>query len=80
MTELAGSWVAPGYSTEFTHAFLARNLTENPLPQDESEDIHTVAVPISSVPQLIRDGELQDQMTIAIYCLAMHVLSDEATQ
>ncbi len=80
MTELGGSWVAPGYSTEFTHAYLARNLTENPLPQDESEDIHTVAVPISSVPNLIRDGELQDQMTIAIYHIALHGLSHETAE
>lgn len=76
-TALGGSWVAPGYSTEFTHAYLARNLTENPLPQDDSEDIHTVAVPLDSIPGMVRNGELQDQMTIATYYLAMHVFSKE---
>ena len=77
MTPLGGSWVAPGYSTEFTHAFLARNLTSDPLPQDASEDIHTVMVPLADVPRLIRDGELRDQMTIAIYYMAMHVFGNE---
>lgn len=80
MTPLGGSWVAPGYSTEFTHAFLARNLTRDPLPQDMGEDIHTVTVPLAEVPDLIRSGELQDQMTIAIYCMAFHVYGDVAMQ
>lgn len=77
-SELGGSWVAPGYSTEFTHAYLARNLTRNPLPQDESEDIHTTMVSIDEVPGLIRSGQLQDQMTIAVYYMAMHVFDKEA--
>ncbi len=78
MTPLGGMWVAPGYSTEFTHGYLARNLSENPLPQDEGEDIHTVEVPLSKVPALIRDGELQDQMTIAVLYTAMHVFDRES--
>lgn len=77
MTSLGGSWVAPGYSTEFTHAYLARNLTHDPLPQDNSEDILISNVPLADVPDLIRNGELQDQMTIAIYYLALHVFSNE---
>ncbi len=80
MTSLGGSWVAPGYSTEFTHAFLGRDLTKDPLPQDAGEDIHTVAVPVSSIPGMIRDGELQDQMTIAVFFMAMHVFGMEKTR
>lgn len=78
MAAIGGSWVAPGYSTEFTHAFIARNLTPDPLPQDEGEDIHTMTVPLDSVPALVRSGELQDQMTIAVYYLAMHVFDHQA--
>lgn len=80
LTELGGSWVAPGYSTEFTHAYLARDLHENPLPQDASEDIHTVAVPVEDIAGMIRSGELQDQMTIAIYYLASNVFDRGASQ
>ena len=77
MTGLGGSWVAPGYSSEFTHAYVARNLTEDPLPQDASEDIHTVVVPLAKLNDLIKQGELQDQMTIAIYHMAKHVFDEE---
>ena len=80
MTPLGGSWVAPGYSEEFTHAYAARDLHIDPLPQDEGEDIHTVMVPVSAVPDMIRSGELQDQMTIATYYTAMHVFREEVAQ
>lgn len=80
MVPLGGSWVAPGYSNEFTYAFIARNLTPDPLPQDAGEDIHVTMVPVNDVPRLIRDGELQDQMTIAIYYMALHVFAEEAKQ
>lgn len=80
LTELGGSWVAPGYSTEFTHAYAAHNLTESPLPQDAGEDIHTVEVPVEAVPGLIRSGELQDQMTIALFYLVAHVYDNETMQ
>lgn len=80
LAELGGSWVAPGYSTEFTHAFLGQDLHENPLPQDASEDIHTVAVPIEKMAGMIRDGELQDQMTIAVYYIASNVFDRGASQ
>lgn len=78
LTSLGGSWVAPGYSTEFNWGFLASNLTEDPLQQDDSEDIHTVEVKIEDIPRMIREGELQDQMTIAAYLAAAHVFETEA--
>jgi ADP-ribose pyrophosphatase len=80
MTPLGGSWVAPGYSAEFTHAFVAHNLTRDPLPQDTGEDIHTVMTSVADFPRMIREGELQDQMTIAVYYMAMHVFNEEAMQ
>ncbi len=75
MTALGGSWVTPGYSDEFNWGFLAKDLTPDPLPQDDGEDIHTVEVEIDAVPDMIRSGELQDQMTIAVFYAAMHVFN-----
>ncbi len=74
MTPIGGSWVAPGYSTEFTYAYLARDLRENPLPQDAGEDIQTVSVPVEKIGSMIRDRELQDQMTIAVYHIASTII------
>ena len=73
LTPIGGYWVAPGYSGEFSHAFVARGLVPDPLPQDDGEDIQAVEIPIDSVPGLIRSGELQDQMTIATIYAAFHV-------
>lgn len=80
LTPLGGSWVAPGYSTEFTFAFLARNLTRDPLPQDDGEDIHTIEVPLDDIPRMVRDGDLQDQMTIAVCYAAMHAFETGAVK
>ncbi len=80
MMPLGGSWVAPGYSTEYTHAYLAQDLHENPLPQDAGEDIHTVTVPIEKISTMIREGELQDQMTIAIYHIASNAFERGAAK
>ena len=80
MASLGGMWVAPGYSSEFTHASLATKLTSDPLPQDAGEDIHTVSVSVAEVPELIRAQELQDQMTIAVYYMAMHIFQENGFQ
>ncbi len=80
MKPIGGSWVAPGYSGEFTHAFVAYNLTPDPLPQDTGEDIHTVMTSFADLPRMIREGEMQDQMTIAVYYMAMHVFNEETMQ
>ena len=74
MSSLGGMWVAPGYSAEYTHAFLASDLHESPLPQDAGEDIHVQKLPLASIPEMIRNGDLQDQMTVATFYAASHLL------
>ncbi len=78
MSHIGGMWVAPGYSGEFTHAFLATDLHESPLPQDAGEDIHVHMVPLANVPAMIRSGDLKDQMTIATFYAASHLLEPGA--
>lgn len=80
LTPIGSSWVAPGYSAEYTYAFLATGLTPDPLPQDDGEDIHTVEVPLEDIPRMIRSGDLQDQMTIAAFYSAMYVFKNETAQ
>lgn len=80
LTPLGGTWVAPGYSSEFTYGFLATGLTPDPLPQDDGEDIHVVEVPVDDIPGLVRTGELQDQMTIAVFFTAMYLFETEAAR
>jgi len=73
LIRIGGSWVAPGYSTEYTHNFIAKDLVYSPLAQDDGEDIVVEAHDFSEIPELIRSGELEDQMTIAALLSAQHV-------
>ena len=66
---LGGFWVAPGYATEYTYAFVGYNLIRNPLPQDEAEDIKLAPYPLSAINTLIINRELEDQMTLATLSL-----------
>jgi ADP-ribose pyrophosphatase len=73
---IGGSWVAPGYSTEYCHAFIAMQLEPDPTPADEGEDIVVAEFDFSDVHRLIVEGELEDQMTIAALLSAQHVYMD----
>ena len=74
---IGGSWVAPGYSTEYSHAFIATELEPDPLPADEGEDIVVEEFDFSDIHRLIIEGELEDQMSIAALLSAQHVYMDK---
>ena len=75
---LPGFWVAPGYCTEFMHAFVARDLEPDSLEPDEDEDIQVERVRMAQIPGLIRSGEIRDGKTIA--ALLMVTSGYEASQ
>jgi len=76
---IGGSWVAPGYSTEYSYTYIATELEPDPLPADESEDIVVIEIELGDVHRLIIEGELEDQMTIAALLTAQHVYADYIT-
>jgi ADP-ribose pyrophosphatase len=65
--------LAPGYSDEIIHAFLAQDLEklEHPPGQDEDEDIETLLVSPQELTDMIRDGEPIDAKSIASFFLAL---------
>ena len=67
--------MAPGFCTEYMHAFIATDLTQSTLPPDEDENIEVEPVPLGQVPELIRSGEIQDAKSIAALLMAMHMYS-----
>ena len=73
---IGGSWVAPGYSTEYSHAFIATELEAAPLPADEGEDIVVMEFEFDDIHRLIAEGVLEDQMTIAALLTALHVYTE----
>jgi ADP-ribose pyrophosphatase len=65
LTRVGGGFMAPGYSTEFIHFFVARELKSAPLPQDKDEDISVERVPINDFRARIISGQIEDVKTIA---------------
>jgi len=67
---LGGTFLAPGYSTEFLHFYLAQELTPAPLPADKDEDIEVVELSWDEAFQQIARNEIRDAKTITGIFLA----------
>ncbi len=70
LVHLSSFWVAPGWATEFMHAYLATELTPSRLDADEDENIQVVRVPFDDAVAMFKTGEIQDGKTIASLLLA----------
>jgi ADP-ribose pyrophosphatase len=61
---LGGFYTAAGYTTEYIHLFLARDLSYAPLAQDHDEFIEIVKLPLTEALRQIETGEIVDSKTI----------------
>lgn len=61
---------APGYSDERIHIFLASDLRPVPQDLDKDEVLEVVRLPMDETLAMIRDGRIQDAMTIVGLLLA----------
>lgn len=77
LTHLGGFYASPGYSTEYLHAFLARNLKPSPLAQDDGEIIEIEKYPLSDIFHMVEDGTIQDSKTIATIAMARKYLLEK---
>lgn len=68
--KLGEFYLAPGYSSEFMHVYLATRLTPDPLPGDADEFLSAAAYPLAQVMEWVRGGELQDAKSLAALLLA----------
>lgn len=62
---LSSVYLAPGYSTEILHIFLARGLRSAPLPPDADEVLESVKFSWHEVQHMILEGEIRDAKTLA---------------
>lgn len=69
LEELGNFYLAPGYSTEFMHVYLATGLHPAPLPGDEDEFLSVVAYPIEQVFEMVNSGQLLDAKSLAALLL-----------
>ena len=68
---LGGFWMAPGFCTEFMHAYLATGLRPSPLPPDEDEAVDVVRIPITEILAHIQRGDIQDAKSISALLMTL---------
>ncbi len=69
---------SPGFSDEFTHLYLARDLSEVPLDRQgfEEQQMTVDEIPLDDVPSLIASGQLMDAKSIIGLTLARARISE----
>jgi ADP-ribose pyrophosphatase len=77
MTKLGEMYLAPGYSSEYMHIFLATGLFANPLSPDADEFLETVIIPKDRVFEMTALGEITDAKSLAALLLARPFLIGE---
>jgi len=63
--KLGSFYLAPGYSTEKIHAFVAKELEERRQKLEADEDIKVEKVKIKDLLVMINDGKIEDAKTLA---------------
>lgn len=72
---LGAFYLAPGYSTEYMHVFLATDLTPNPLPPDSDEFLRVEKIPVRRAMEMAERGEVPDAKSLAALLLARRRLN-----
>ena len=67
---LGGFYLAPGYSTEYMHVYLAQGLYYSPLKADADEFLQVEAVPLAKALQMAEKGLLPDAKSLAALWMA----------
>lgn len=70
---LFSAYLAPGYSTELIHAYLATGLTRRTAHTDEDENVEVVPVPLRDLETMILNGEIQDAKTLSAVLIALRL-------
>ena len=67
---IGGTWMAPGFCTEYIHYYLATSLRPDPLPPDADEHLSDpIAMTFDEVLAAIDHGEIEDAKTVAAVTL-----------
>jgi ADP-ribose pyrophosphatase len=70
LSKIGEYFLAPGYSTEYMHVYLATNLHPAPLPGDIDEFLSVETIPIKEAFHLAESGQLRDAKSLACLLLA----------
>jgi len=72
--KIGGFYLSPGYSTEYLHLYMAKDLEPSRLHAEDTENIDIIAIPIPQIPHLIASEEIQDAKSIAGLYIALKLL------
>lgn len=70
MRPLGAFFLAPGYSNEYMHIFLATQLKHDPLKPDADEFLQAESHPVANIFNMLENDEFKDAKTIAALALA----------
>lgn len=68
--EIGSFYLAPGYSTELMHVFMATGLVDDPLDPDADEYLVVEKMPVADALNLAISGQMQDAKSLAALLLA----------
>jgi ADP-ribose pyrophosphatase len=74
LKEIGSFYLAPGYSTELMHVFLAIGLVHDPLDPDADEFLSVEKMPVADALRLAETGKMQDAKSLAALLLAKQYL------
>jgi ADP-ribose pyrophosphatase len=70
MIPLGAAYMAPGFTDEYMHFYLARGLSAGETDFDEDEHIETHKIPIEALQKMIGDGKIIDAKTMVAFALS----------
>jgi ADP-ribose pyrophosphatase len=74
LTKIAYFYLAPGYSEEAMHVFLARELRPETLQADEDEFLSVEQIEVEEAYRMAQAGQIKDAKTLAALFVAREVL------
>lgn len=77
LEKIGDFYLAPGYSTEFMHVYLARELRHDPLEADADEFLSVEKVPIVEAMKMAEQGKIPDAKTLAALLLTKPYLGGQ---
>jgi ADP-ribose pyrophosphatase len=70
LERLGGAWMAPGFTSEYIHYYLATDLRHDPLDGDEDEDLsEPIPMTLDELLGAIDRGEIEDAKTLVAVTL-----------
>jgi len=74
LRRLFSQYLAPGYSQEVLHVYLAEQLTPTRQQTDEDETVELAPTPLEQIAPMILKGEIKDAKTIAGLLMTLRLM------